>query len=83
MNQTDSRMAAEAVCHAAELSRLAITETAYAMGLPSAVFRPRLFIDGTQWCALYGEDIQSGVAGFGKSPGAAMFDFDVNWSKAL
>jgi hypothetical protein len=28
-----------------------------------AVLRPRIFIDGNQWCVLYGENLQDGVAG--------------------
>lgn len=50
---------------------------------PSAIWQPRIYIDGNQWCALYGEDLQSGVAGFGESPAAAMNDFDRNWFKPL
>lgn len=50
---------------------------------PSAVFRPSLYIDGNQWCALYGANIQDGVAGFGNSPDLAMQDFDRNWRAAL
>ena len=46
---------------------------------PSVIYKPRLFIDGNQWCALYGENLQEGVAGFGKSPSLAMSDFDLNW----
>ncbi len=46
---------------------------------PSVVFRPRLFIDGNQWCALYGDNIMDGVAGFGSTPDLAMRDFDNNW----
>jgi len=30
--------------------------------------------DGNQWCALYGEDLQSGIAGFGNTPFLAMAD---------
>jgi len=50
---------------------------------PSAVFRPKLSIDGSQWCALYGDDLQSGVAGFGDSPADAMTEFDRAWKQAL
>lgn len=51
---------------------------------PSAVlFRPRIFIDGNQWCALYGDNIQDGVAGFGDSPDEAMAEFDKAWRAAL
>lgn len=50
---------------------------------PSAIFRPALSIDGNQWCALYGENLQDGVAGFGDSPADAMWDFDRNWHAKL
>ena len=50
---------------------------------PSTVHKPRLFIDGNKWCALYGDNIQDGVAGFGKSPSEAFIDFDINWNKPL
>lgn len=46
---------------------------------PSAVYRPKIAVDGDQWCALYGDDLQSGVCGFGTSPAATMSDFDKNW----
>lgn len=46
---------------------------------PSLVWRPRLFVDGDQWCALYGENLQDGVAGFGDTPDKAMRNFDLNW----
>ena len=45
--------------------------------------KPTLKIDGNEWCALYGENIQDGVAGFGKSPALAMIDFDKNWTEKL
>lgn len=32
------------------------------------------FKDGDQWCALYGEDLQVGIAGFGNTPFLAMAD---------
>jgi hypothetical protein len=43
---------------------------------PSMVFVPRVFPDGNAWCALYGEDLQMGVAGFGATPHKAILDFD-------
>ena len=46
---------------------------------PSEKYRPKLFADGDKWCALYGEDLQEGVAGFGDSPHQAMLDFDKAW----
>jgi hypothetical protein len=45
----------------------------------STIYKPKLSIDGNQWCALYGDNIQDGVAGFGDSPEKAYQDFDKNW----
>lgn len=53
------------------------------MNEPFALYHPRLFIDGNQWCALYGENIQDGVAGFGNSPENAAMDFNREWSKSI
>ena len=50
---------------------------------PSMVLRPRLSIDGNQWCALYGDNVQNGVAGFGSSPEKAYADFDRAWREDL
>lgn len=47
---------------------------------PSVLYRPALTADGTKWCALYGEDLASGVAGFGDTPAEAMYDFDKAWT---
>lgn len=46
---------------------------------PCVLFRPALFIDGDQWCALYGENLQEGVAGFGDTPELAMLDLDLQF----
>ena len=46
---------------------------------PSVLFKPDVYMDGNQWCALYGEDIQTGVCGFGDSPDAATRAFDNAW----
>ncbi len=61
----------------------AIADAASCYTYPSVMYRPALSIDGDQWCALYGDDIQSGVAGFGDSPSLAMSDFDKNWYAKL
>jgi hypothetical protein len=50
---------------------------------PSVQMRPTISIDGNKWCALYGDNLQDGVAGFGDSPVEAMADFDKNWSAVL
>lgn len=50
---------------------------------PSMRLRPSLSIDGNKWCALYGENLQDGVAGFGNSPAEAYEAFDRAWFKKL
>lgn len=51
--------------------------------LLSTLYRPRLSIDGNQWCALHGENLQDGVARFGDSPELAYWDFDKAWCAKL
>jgi len=46
---------------------------------PHVFMRPAISIDGNQWCALYGKNLQDGVCGFGDTPAEAMSDFDKNW----
>jgi hypothetical protein len=46
---------------------------------PSSIWKPVLSRDGNRWCALYGENIQEGVSGFGETPDAAMRQFDIHW----
>lgn len=58
-------------------------ETVRELRATSSWLRPRLFIDGDQWCALYGTDLMRGVAGFGKSPYLAYQDFDRAWTARL
>lgn len=54
----------EFACAAAEMRR------------PSVLFRPTLSADGSMWCALLGDDLMSGIAGFGETPALAMEAFD-------
>lgn len=49
---------------------------------PFMLLKPRVFTDGNQWCALYGESLQDGVAGFGDTPAKAATDFDLQWLNA-
>lgn len=83
MNANDSSMAANAVAHAAQMAGAEIQYAAASYTAPHVMMRPKISIDGDQWCALYGENLQDGVCGFGKSPSHAMADFDVNWRKEL
>ena len=46
---------------------------------PFFLLRPKIYPDGNQWCALYGENLQEGVCGFGDTPELAACDFDKSW----
>lgn len=72
MNDGDSfqaswaiRVAAETVC--AEQCR------------PCILLRPKLYLDGNMWCALFGDNPHDGLTGFGETPQKAMWDFDMNY----
>lgn len=76
-------MVAQAKCFAAETERNMILELYSEKMRPFMLLQPRLFIDGNKWCALYGDNLQDGVAGFGDSPRAASYKFDEEWAKSL
>jgi hypothetical protein len=46
---------------------------------PYMLLRPKVYPDGNQWCALLGDDLQSGVCGFGDTPDLATRAFDKEW----
>lgn len=50
---------------------------------PFSLFRPKLYKDGNKWCALYGENLQDGVCGFGKSPAQAQVAFNLAWEEKI
>lgn len=50
---------------------------------PFVLMRPAMMLDGNKWCALYGENLQDGVAGFGDSPDEASYDFDKSWTTKI
>ena len=50
---------------------------------PSFIWRPHLAKDGNMWSALYGDNIQEGVCGFGKTPEEAMLAFDKAWVREV
>lgn len=83
LNLEYQSMAANAIAHAAQMAGAAWQEAAYEQTRPSVAFKPTLSRDGDQWCALFGSNLQDGVAGFGKSPAAAMYAFDQEWRKEL
>jgi hypothetical protein len=69
--------------HEAMMCGHALREVISDYGRPSAIYRPKVFMDGRAWCVLYGDNLQDGVAGFGDSPANAMWDFDKNWNAQL
>lgn len=54
-------------------------QTAREARRPCVLMRPKMYPDGDQWCALYGENIQEGVCGFGETPEKAAQAFDLAW----
>ena len=48
---------------------------------PYVIFKPKVYLDGDKWCALYGDNLQVGVCGFGESPQEACEDFNKEWFK--
>lgn len=80
MNDQDSNMAANSMIHEFQEQMATVRDF---MTEPSVLYRPTLSIDGDKWCALYGENLQDGVAGFGDSPYAAMCDFNCAWHAKL
>ncbi len=60
-----------------------VADVAHELCRPCVVMRPSLSIDGNKWCALYGDSLQDGVAGFGSSPFEACWNFDIAWHTKL
>lgn len=79
----ESAMRDANISHYAERVSSAYQEAAEEQMSPSVLYKPALSIDGNQWCALYGKDLQDGVAGFGDSPREAMGDFDKSFYAKL
>ena len=77
----ENAVRAAGIDFAARMAGAAIQTAVSEYERPSVLFRPKLYMEGAQWCALYGDDLQNGVAGFGDSPSAAMHDFDDQWVK--
>ena len=83
LNNEYQSMAANAIAHAATMAGAAWQDAAGYYSHPHVIYKPKLFVDGDQWCALFGANLQDGVAGFGASPALAMWDFDNQWYAKL
>ena len=77
MNNFD--LAEQALCFAIDQGKHEFMAVAYQMQRPFMLLRPKMFPDGNQWCALYGENLQDGVCAFGDTPDTASINFDVSW----
>jgi len=62
--------------HYAEMVMRTAQEAAGEHMRPCVIHRPALSADGDMWCVLLGDNLQEGVAGFGKTPAEAMWEFD-------
>lgn len=71
------------ISHARQMLQGYIESVGWEMTRPSMLWRPALKRDGDQWCALYGENLQEGVSGFGPTPDMAMSAFDKAWHEHL
>jgi hypothetical protein len=85
MNDDHSSMAANAICHAALMCQESIQSAVAEFGEMAmfSLLKPRLFLDGKEWCVLYGDNLQSGVSGFGDSPRKAIQDWNQNMHKPI
>jgi len=75
-----ARLASSSISHAADMVKASWQAAAWEQMRPCVVFKPTLTRDGNMWCALLGENLQVGVAGFGETPAEAMYDFDAAWN---
>jgi hypothetical protein len=80
MNEEWSQIAANGIIHEASKAFAEWADAAWQQTRPSVLFRPAISADGTMWCALLGDNLQEGVAGFGETPEAAMRAFDKAWT---
>ena len=76
LSEENQHLVREAFCWKAELEDRRSIEFHGERLRPFNLMRPKLFMDGDMWCALYGDNIQEGLAGFGKTPRAAAYAFD-------
>jgi len=70
------------ISHTQDILRGEFLAVAYEMQRPFILLKPPVFPDGDMWCALLGNDLQTGIAGFGETPSKAAYAFDEAWLKA-
>lgn len=77
----DAARSAFDISHTVHLLHQEFAIAAGEMARPSVNFKPTLSRDGSQWCALLGDNLQVGLAAFGDTPAEAMLNFDVAFFK--
>lgn len=48
-----------------------------------AALKPCIKKEGNQWCVLYGDNLQEGICGFGKTPFEAIQNFNAEMYKPI
>lgn len=81
LTESDRQMIRDAHCWTAEIANRHQQEAHGEALRPFMLLKPKLYKDGNEWCALYGENTQEGVCGFGPSPAKAAYAFDVAWNR--
>lgn len=81
LNENDSHMLANSIDHYQSIQHqeslnLITMKQEYML---FSMLNPKLYKDGDQWCVLYGENIQEGIAGFGSTPLKAILDWNQQW----
>ena len=57
-------------------NRIMCEDISCAVTQPSVIYRPEIYKDGDMWYCILGDDIQTGICGFGKTPELACKDFN-------
>ncbi len=77
--EVDSSWLATQLHQVALMSADAVIETQRDLLAPHLIYGAVLSKDGNQWCWLYGDNLQDGIAGFGDTPEQAGVNFDRAW----
>lgn len=81
LNEERQTVVMDSICHSARVYFYGLSEAVWRdITTPFCRLRPKMYIDGDQWCALYGENLQDGVAGFGATPAEAEAAFNQTWT---
>jgi len=81
MDNGNERLIVDAVSHAAHMVQNSFQVLAVALEAPHIIENPKFGLDGDQYYFLKGDNIQDGIAGFGPTPKAAAYAFNMAWSE--